>query len=458
MTGEETAHIVQRIATPWIERFALIRRVRYDSLLRNSVYIMATTVVTSLLGYLYWIVAARTYSAHDVGLAAALLSAMTLAALLADMGIGATLMQMLPSRESGSAWSVTFTAGLTAGALTGVLAGMIVVIALPLFSHQFASARGNVGYAVALVCGVAVWALAMLLDDTFVAERAAGYMMVRNVTFALLKVVLLLAPLLLLGHAGALAIVGSWVLATALTALGAGLLLIPRLRRGAGLAFGGIRMQARAMLASLIGHHIINLGAIAPVYLLPLFVTARLSATQNAYFYTTWMLGSIFFMVSPAVAESLFVEGSHTASNLPHTVRRAALMIGVLLAPLMLLFFLAGHAVLSLFGPAYAAHGLVLLLVLTLSAAPDAVTNLYVSVLRVQRRLRAAALLNVGMGVLTLALAWLLLPALGIAGTGGAWLIAQAAGSALVGVDVLMARRRTAAGADAAATTHDSSA
>jgi O-antigen/teichoic acid export membrane protein len=70
-----------------------------------------------------------------------------------------------------------------------------------------------------------------------------------------------------------------------------------------------------------------------------------------------------------------------------------------------------------------------LLSLLIISAIPDAITNIYVSVLRVRRKLYEAALLNTGMAATTLILAWILLPRLGIAGAGWAWLLAQCAGS-----------------------------
>src|ERR1035437_5859381 len=56
-----------------------MRRLRDDSLLRNSIYLMVIPLVNSALGYAYWIVAARVMSPHDVGLGAALLSASMLA-------------------------------------------------------------------------------------------------------------------------------------------------------------------------------------------------------------------------------------------------------------------------------------------------------------------------------------------------------------------------------------------
>ncbi len=45
------------------------------------------------------------------------------------------------------------------------------------------------------------------------------------------------------------------------------------------------------------------------------------------------------------------------------------------------------------------------------------------------------------MAILTLALAWILLPKLGIVGAGWAWLIAQAGGSLAVGIDTIYYRR-----------------
>ena len=417
------------------------------SLLRNSIYIMATGVATSAFGYIYWIVAAHIYSAYDVGLASALISVMTLTSALSNLGIGSALVQMLPRQQTGYAWSLTLNAGLVTGTLAGLLAGAIVVVALPLLSSQFAIVGHHAGYILALVAGVPLITLSVLLDQAFVAERTAHYMLLRNTAFAVLKIPLMVFPVLLVilerseGSADALGIFSSWVLAGAVTLIG-GLLLVSRLGRAYCLALRGMVGQVRSMLSSLAGHHFINLGGMVPMFLLPVFVTMRLSATDNAYFYTAMRLGDFFFMASSAVAVSLFAEGSHVANDLQRKVRSSAVIIGILLCPAMLICFLGGRYILLLFGPDYAQHGLALLIILTIAAVPDAVTNVYVSVLRVHGRLRHAALLNLGMALLTLALAWMLLPTLGIVGAGWALLIAQSAGSLVAGVDVIRIRHR----------------
>ena len=431
----------QAMRSPRLLVRSLVHRVRSDSLLRNTIYIMGTGVTTAAFGYLYWILAARTYSTYDVGLGSALISAMSLASTLAMLGMGSTLVQTLPRREAGHTWSLTLNAGLATGILAGLLTGIIMVVALPLFSHQFAIVEHNAGYTLAFVAGVPLMTVSALLDQAFVAERAANNMLLRNAAVAVLKMPLMVLPVVLLARVDALGILLSGVVAMAVVLIGGLLLLVPRLGRAYCLAARGIVGQVRSMLSSLVGHHFINLGGDLTQYLLPVFVAVRLSPTDNAYFYTTTRLGSVFFMVSSAVAVSLFAEGSHAAGDLQRKVRASAAISGMLLGPAMLVCFLGGRYILLVFGPGYAQHGLTLLMIYIASAVPDAITNIYVSVLRVQRRLRFAALLQLSMAGLTWALAWIWLPVLGIAGVGWAWLVAQVAGSLAAGVDVIRIRR-----------------
>jgi O-antigen/teichoic acid export membrane protein len=426
----------------WLLARSQVHRIRNDSLLRNSTYIMGTNAVTASFGYLFWIMAAHTYSTYDVGLGSALISAMTLASTLATLGMDATLVQTLPRREAGYAWSLTLNAGLATGIVAGLLTGPIVIVALPLFAPQLAIIGHHVGYAFTFIVGVPLMTVSLLLDQAFIAERAANNMLVRNMAVAVLKIPLLVLLVVLMAQIGALGILLSGILAMAVILIGGLLLLVPRLGRAYCLATRGIVGQVRSMLSSLAGNHLINLSDVIPYYLLPVFVAARLSPGDNAYYYTTLKLAEFFMMGSFAVSMSLFAEGSHAADDLPRKIRSSAAIISMILGPAMLFCFLGGRYILLVFGPSYAQHGLVLFMIFVVAAVPDAIKNIYVNVLRVQRRLRFAALLSLSMGALTLALAWILLPVLGIAGAALAFLIAQVAGSLAAGVDVIRFRRR----------------
>jgi ADP-heptose:LPS heptosyltransferase/O-antigen/teichoic acid export membrane protein/thymidylate kinase len=409
---------------------SLVEYLQANSLLRNSIYIMTTTALTASSGYIFWIIAARMYPAADVGLASALIGTMTLAATMANLGIGPTLIQTLPRKESGEPWSLALNAVFLTGILTSLLTGSIAAIALPILSPRLTVVGQESGFTLALVAGVPLLSLAALLDSTFTAERVAGKTLTRTAVFALMRIPLLVAPVLL-GHAGAITICIAWALAAGISVV-TGALLIRRLNRSYRLARRGIFAQMRSTFSMIAGHQLISFGALAPIYLLPLIVVTRLSLAENAYFYTSWQVGSLFFMVSPSVAISLLAEGSHTPAEIIRKAKSSVLIISGLLCPPMLIAVLGGHLILSMFGAKYSLYGYSLLIVLVLSAVPDALTNVYVAVLRVQKRYARAAMLNIGMGALTVTLAWVLLPRLGIVGAGWAWLIAQSSGTAVV--------------------------
>jgi Na+-driven multidrug efflux pump len=193
----------------------------------------------------------------------------------------------------------------------------------------------------------------------------------------------------------------------------------------------------------LVGHHLIQVGAQLPDFVLPILVTIRLSAVDNAYFYVTWMIAGVFFLVSPAVAQSLFAEGSHDPATISATARSAAKTIAVLLVVPMVVCFFGGRLLLSAFGPGNSAHATRLLQILVIAAIPDAITSIYVSVMRVRGHLGRSATVNIGMALGALGLAWFLLPGLGVAGAGWAWLTAQSGGALIAVVD--FRRRRKAA-------------
>src|SRR6478672_7592763 len=75
----EPAPVVSRVSEDrrrrhWWHVGTFIDRARRDSLLRNSLFIMANTVVTSAFGFVFWLLAARLCSAPVVGLTAAITS------------------------------------------------------------------------------------------------------------------------------------------------------------------------------------------------------------------------------------------------------------------------------------------------------------------------------------------------------------------------------------------------
>jgi O-antigen/teichoic acid export membrane protein len=439
-----------QLAVPmrWVPR--IVQRARSDSLVRNSLYIMMSTVITSGFGYVFWVIAAHAFTRQEVGIGGAVISLCSMVALLTYLGPQAMLIESLPASEYSSAWNtILFRMCAATGGVTAVL----TAAAVPLLQI---SADYRIFFDAALpvlitVAGAAAWTLVNLFNSAFIAARRAGRFLSIQALVSTAKV-LFVIPLAAIG-AGSAGVVIAWV-ASAFIGVAAGLLwLIPGMglgrrpdhrprrrvaaarpdRRPAPRRKGSHRQRSALRrndyMRRLLGQHLTSLGGAMTPLVMPVLVVIRLGVTLNAYFYITWMMGAIFFTVSPSVATALFAEGVRLRSDLGRVVAKSLRVICVILAPAMLFMIVEGRLILSLFGAPYAAAGYGLLVLLAISALPDAVSNVAVAVLRVTHRLGYSAALNIGIFVVSLVGAWLLMPTLGILGVGVAWLGVQTLGA-----------------------------
>jgi O-antigen/teichoic acid export membrane protein len=415
-----------------------------DSLVRNSLYLMTSTAVTAGLGYVFWALAAHMLTRAQVGVGSAVISLCSTAALLTYLGSSATLIDRLPANEHSPMWTVIVVRICAATALVTAVATAAAVVVL-LASREYREFFSSAVPVLVAVVGAAALTLVSLFCATFIAARRAGRYLAIQALVSVAKV-LLIVPLVAIG-AGAAALVGAWVAATLLGVVTGAGWLVPRMGLGRQPADRLLRPAPRkdddagpppgeapqeapvGSMRLLIGQHLTSAGGALTPLVLPVLVLIRLGAVSNAYFYITWMVGAIFFTVSPSVSTVLFAEGVRARSDLRRSVAKSLRVITVILAPAIIVMVAAGHFILRLFGAPYAAAGYPLLILLAISAVPDAVSNVAVSVLRVTHRLGYSSLLNIAILVTSLSGAWILMPVLGITGVGVAWLAAQTLGA-----------------------------
>lgn len=400
---------------------ATLKRLAGDSLARNSVLIMGSTVGTSGLGYLFWMMGARALPPAAVGAATAVISAATVVSMLSNLGIGHMFIQRLPGTAA-AIWSRIVSGGLLIGCSATALTATAAALVLPRLARNFAVLNGP-----ALVATAVALTASTLLDYVFVAHRASHGMFWRNLALAAGKVVALPA-LTAAGLHDATAVLLAWTLPSVAVTVATLTVCPGMLREGAGLTTNGLAGELTHVRAALKGHHLINLAQAGPGALLPVLVTARLGASANAHFYVAWMTASMLFMVSPAVASAFYAERSH-AGNV--SLARAATVVLAVIGGPALVLLTVGDRILGLFSSGYATGGGPLLKILVIAAIPDAVTNLAVAHWRSRREFRRCLHLNLVMAATCLLLTWLWLPGLGIAAAGLAWLVGQLAGTLL---------------------------
>ena len=65
----------------------------------NSLYLLANFSMNAVVGFVFWLIAARFFDAKDVGLATSTVSAISLLALLSRVGLDMRLIRFLPGNK-----------------------------------------------------------------------------------------------------------------------------------------------------------------------------------------------------------------------------------------------------------------------------------------------------------------------------------------------------------------------
>lgn len=410
---------------------------KQSRLLSNAGSMLGTTVVTSLLGVLFWWVAAHAFSERAVGIAAAAVGAMTLLGFLATLGLGTLLMGELPLLEKGHRSLIN--AALTITAVFGAILGAIFAAVAPLLASNLDSLNEDPIAILSFAAGVALTALALVLDQALIGLLQGGLQLRRNTVFALVKLVALIPIGVLLSNAGAPWIYSAW---------GAGIaasLFVVRgffRKRDDGDPLRPDFRFLRGMRMSAASHHAFNLALQIPALLLPVIVVGLVSPAANASFYIAWMIASLLVMVPVSLGTVLYPIGSRDPEAMGQGLK-LTLVISFGFGIAANLFLIpAASPLLSVFGAGYAEQGTDPLHILALGVFPLTFKTLYVSIHRVRRKLGVA--LPVVWGGTALEVVGAIVGvhvAGGLTGLSWGWLVAVTTEGIVMGGDVVRAVR-----------------
>jgi O-antigen/teichoic acid export membrane protein len=412
-----------------------------DPLVKNSAYLMAATIVTSLLGYVFWTVAARVYPASAIGEAGAGVSAMAFASLLGALGGSMAVLAELPSKRRHRAWSAAVTAPLVFTSATSAVTALGPVAVLASTGHSAFLYR-NGWWVAAFVVGAVATTAVQLLENIWVAERQAAWFLGASTVFAVVKLAIVALPALAVF--GATGILVTWSAVLAATVVGSILVLV--ITYGYRPSLAGFSQQIWSMRETLTGNYVISVGDQVTLYAIPVLVALRVSPEAAGWFYAAWKIGGFYAVFASAVGTSTFAEGSHRPERVLPLALAGMKMTLPLIALGAVVTIFAGHLVLDVFGGGYAAHAYLLLVLLSLAAFPDAVVTIYRGVLRVHKRYRTAAAICWAISVSRLALTALALGWWGITGAGWAWLATQAGGAVWCALDLAVHRNALVSG------------
>jgi O-antigen/teichoic acid export membrane protein len=385
---------------------------RADHMVRNSLYLILSSGLQAALGFAFWIITARLFSPADVGKASSLISATTVIAYLALLGLNSTLVRHLPTAPDRSA---LITAGLVLVAACGAAIGLIYVLLIPVLAPRLAFVQHRPALAAGFVVLTAAAAVNLITDSVFVASRKAGYSALTDGGVGgIAKVV----SVLLLAGTGSYGLFCASVGGFAAAALASLVLMTTALRWRPSVRkpLGMLRPLLRFSGANYAGN-VLNL---LPPLVVPLIVLDRLGASSAAYYFVGFQVATLLYATAYAVEQTFLAEGSQADADWPELRRRSLRVLMALCLPACLVLVAAARWVLLAFGTGYSQHGTASLTLLAVAAIPIAADNWLWTVLRLSGRLRLLVVSNGTYAVAICGLAWLLAPH-GLAALAAAW-------------------------------------
>jgi O-antigen/teichoic acid export membrane protein len=354
------------------------------ALLTNAGSMVGTTLVTSALGVAFWLVAAHNFSQAAVGVASAAVAAMTLLGFMGTLGFGTLLMGDLPRRKDGH--RSLLNAALLINVVAGAVLGLGFALIAPLVSSNLGALGESLPSTAFFAAGVGLTALAFVLDQALIGLLHGGLQLVRNVVFALVKLLALIPIAVLVSNAGAPWLYSAWAAGICLS-----LVVLVRFyarRNGDSLRPNfALLVKMRASAAS---HAAVNLALETADLAMPILVIMLLSASANAAFYIAWMIAGFLVMVPLSLSMVAYAIGSADAAGLSRRFR-FTFWISLAFGMLANLVLLPGATpALQVFGQGYADQATTALHVLALGVFPLTFKTHYVAIHRVERSLRTA--------------------------------------------------------------------
>jgi O-antigen/teichoic acid export membrane protein len=393
---------------------------------RDGLALILSSGITSVLGLLFWLLAARLYDPATVGVNSAALSALTLLGTVAQLNLGNALLRFVPvaGRQTRALVAVCYAVAL----VTAAAAGALFALGAGWWAPQLEAAFGGSQLLAFFAIGTPVWAVFVMQDYVLPAIKRATVVPLENLLFSVLKLALLVVAAVLGMWSG---IALSWLAATVVIVLIVTAWLVRVLPRPgepepaaeAPVTFRDIASFVRADYAG-------TVFLLAAVFGLPLVVLARLGPEDAAIYGVVWQIAYAFYLVVNGMGQSLVAHVSGEPEKLEAARRGMVRKALLLLVPAVLVCAAVAYPLLSLFGAHYAGEGSVLLVLLALSSIPNVITWSSVWAARVRRDGRVLFGLPAAVTTAVIAGSWFLMPVMGVVGTGVAWLGAQTVAAA----------------------------
>jgi O-antigen/teichoic acid export membrane protein len=388
----------------------------------NSIALILGRFSSSGLGFVTWLITARLYAPAEVGIASGIISAMMLCVQLALLGLNSAFVAFYPKhhRQPSSLLNTT----LNSVSLASLLAALLFLLLSSVMFHELSIVSHSLIY-ILLFLGMTLFGtLNTFMDHVSIAIRRGNQVLIRNILFGGITILFVSALPLVVGSVTSKSIIFAWMLAGLFACTIGGFQIVRsipayryRFTVDTGIGKGLIRVSLQNYLLTLVER--------APNWILPIIVTEMLSPTDNAHWYTLWMMAWVIYIIPISIGQNLFADVSHQPGTYRQALRYSlltSLILGTIAAASTMLL---ANFLLSLLGESYAVAGAIPLRILALGVYPAIFIQAYYGICRGKNMLSEAIFTGAAAGFTGVLAASLVGLRFGLVGMAAAWLITQ---------------------------------
>jgi len=354
-------------------------KIMKESLYKNSIFLMISSGIMAIFGFFFWIICAKLFTAHEIGLATTMISAIGLIISFSLLGLNTGLIRYLPNAENKSSKINTC---LTLAGLVTIVIASVFILGIDKFSPELIFIRENMFLSFIFIFFAVVYSTNSIIESVFIALRKAQYVLIKNTIFSVIKLGL---PFLTVGL-GVYGIFGSYVGALACGLFVVILILIFKFDYRPRIVFHDRVIKHIGKFS--FGNYLAGFIGGLPLLVLPLLITNKISPQTTAYYYMAMMIISLLFVIPSATTNALFAEGSHEHGKLDKKIKNAIKLIAVFLIPGILITIFFGQYILLAFGKEYSDAGMNLLRIMAIGGIFVSINSIYGSLFKIKNRIR----------------------------------------------------------------------
>lgn len=394
---------------------SIFKNIYHDTIIKNTVFLIITNVFNMAAGFFFWMLATRLYTPNDVGIISAIISSMSLIAIISSVGLPMALTLYLPVNAKSA--NNIINSSLIVCIIISIIVALIFSLGIGIFAPKLKIMLGSLGLVVMFAMATMMSTISLLINGIFNAGKKSSFQMVKENSFGITKILLLI----ILSGFGAMGIFISWSLGL-VVAMAIGFFLMFKLWRYSPTAKFDPIIKKMARFS--VGNYVAGIFYNLPKFIFPIIIVNTISADSAGYFFIAMTIAGLFYGVPEAIAGP-FLADSHDKEKFWVNVNKAIRFDMCLLIPGLLILAIVGRFVLGVFNPNYAANSFNTLMILAVASIPISLITTFNMIRNAQKKVTVSIKVDAFVTIMTIILSIPLMKMLNIEGIAISYLVAN---------------------------------